>query len=191
VAAGDRDSHTTHVTTLDGAGNAVSLTHTLGTSAGVVTPGLGFMYNNAMYQFHPLPGMPNSIQPGKRRITGLAPSLVFEDGRLRLALGAPGGTRILTAVAMTIVNVIDHAMSAVEAVSAPRVYCDGAVARLESRLFHAVAAALAARGERPRASEFGYDPFFSPVQAIAIDPRTGRATGASDPRAGGGCVVVA
>jgi gamma-glutamyltranspeptidase/glutathione hydrolase len=191
VAAGDRDSHTTHVTTLDGAGNAVSLTHTLGTSAGVVTPGLGFMYNNAMYQFHPLPGMPNSIQPGKRRITGLAPSLVFKDGRLRLALGAPGGTRILTAVAMTIVNVIDHAMSAVEAVSAPRVYCDGAVARLESRLFHGVAEALAARGERPKCSEFGHDPFFSPVQAIAVDPRTGRATGASDPRAGGGCVVVA
>jgi gamma-glutamyltranspeptidase/glutathione hydrolase len=82
-------------------------------------------------------------------------------------------------------------MSAVEAVSAPRVYCDGAVARLESRLFHGVSEALAARGERFRSSEFGYDPFFSPVQAIAIDPRTGRATGASDPRGGGGCVVVA
>jgi gamma-glutamyltranspeptidase/glutathione hydrolase len=191
AAAGERAGHTTHVTTLDGAGNAVSLTHTLGTSAGVVTPGLGFMYNNAMYQFHPLPGLPNSIQPGKRRITGLAPSFVFKGGRLRLALGAPGGTRILTAVAMTIVNVIDHAMSAVEAVSAPRIYCDGAVARLESRLFHGVAATLTARGERLQCSEFGYDPFFSPVQAIAVDVDTGRVTGASDPRAGGGCVVVA
>lgn len=183
--------HTTHVTTLDGAGNAVSFTHTLGTSAGVVTPGLGFMYNNAMYQFHPLPGYPNSIEPGKRRITGLSPSLVFKNGRLRLALGAPGGTRILTAVAMTIVNVIDHGMTAVEAVSAPRVYCDGAVARLESRVFHGVAQALSARGERLACSEFGYDPFFSPVQAILVDPETGRATGASDPRAGGGSVVVA
>jgi gamma-glutamyltranspeptidase/glutathione hydrolase len=189
VAARDAE-HTTQVTTLDAAGNAVSLTHTLGTSAGVVTPGLGFMYNNAMYQFNPLPGSPNSIEPGKRRITGISPTFVFRDDRLRLALGAPGGTRILTAIAATIVNVIDHGMTAVEAVSAPRIYCDGPAARLEGRLFHAVAKALEARGERVWCSEFSYDPFFSPVQAIVIDADSDRATGASDPRAGGGMIVV-
>ena len=188
--AAPRPEHTTQVTTLDGAGNAVSLTHTLGTSAGVVTPGLGFMYNNAMYQFNPLPGSPNSIEPGKRRITGISPSFVFKDGRLRLALGGPGGTRILTGIAAVIVNVIDHAMTAVEAVSAARVYCDGPVARIEGRLFHGVEAALRARGERIRCSEFSYDPFFSPVSAIVIDAERNRATAASDPRAGGGVVVV-
>jgi len=188
--AAARPEHTTQVTTLDGAGNAVSLTHTLGTSAGVVTPGLGFMYNNAMYQFNPLPGSPNSIEPGKRRITGISPSFVFKDGRLRLALGGPGGTRILTGIAAVIVNVIDHAMTVVEAVSAPRVYCDGPVARIEGRLFHGVERALRARGERIRCSEFSYDPFFSPVSAILIDAERDRATAASDPRAGGGVVVV-
>jgi gamma-glutamyltranspeptidase/glutathione hydrolase len=191
AASGGGPEHTTQVTALDGEGTAVSLTHTLGTSAGVVTPGLGFMYNNAMYQFNPRPGSPNSIEPGKRRLTGISPTVVDRDGRLRMVLGAPGGTRILTAIAATIVNLVDHGMTAVEAVSAPRIYCDGAVARLEPRLYHQVREALEVRGERLLCSDFSWDPFFSPVQAIVVDPDTGRVTAASDPRAGGGIAVVA
>lgn len=150
----------------------------------------GSCFNNAMYQFNPLPGTPNSIERGKRRITEISPTLVFTDGRLRMVLGAPGGTRILTAFAMTIVNVIDHGMSAVEAVSAPRIYCDGAVAQIEPRLYRGVCQALKRSGESVVASEFSWDPFFCHVQAILIDIETGRAPGASDPRASGGMIVV-
>jgi gamma-glutamyltranspeptidase/glutathione hydrolase len=105
--------------------NAVSLTHTLGSASGVVTPGLGFTYNNCMYQYHPLAGQPNSIQPGKRRITGVAPAIVFKNDKLWMVAGGPGGTRILTAVMHTFINVVEFGLTALEAVSAPRFQCEG------------------------------------------------------------------
>ena len=97
--------HTTHLSVIDAQGNCVSLTHTLGASSGVITPGLGFMYNNSMVNFNPLPGHPNSIAPGKGRTTGMTPTIVYRqdssDGDPQaqvplLVLGAPGATRIIT-----------------------------------------------------------------------------------------------
>ncbi|HUY73489.1 MAG TPA: gamma-glutamyltransferase, partial [Candidatus Dormibacteraeota bacterium] len=77
VQAHDRPE-TTQVCVVDDAGNAVSLTHTLGSASGVVTPGLGFGYNDYMNCFDPRPGTPNSIQPGKTRVTMMTPTLVFD-----------------------------------------------------------------------------------------------------------------
>ena len=70
---------TTHVSVVDRDGTCVALTHSLGGSSGVITPGLGFMYNNSMINFNPLPGHPNSIAPGKGRITGMTPTIVYRE----------------------------------------------------------------------------------------------------------------
>ena len=70
-------SCTTHLCVYDEQGNAVSVTHTLGTSSGVTTPGLGFTYNNSMKLFDPIPGRRNSMEPGKARTTGMVPTMVL------------------------------------------------------------------------------------------------------------------
>src|SRR5262249_57580024 len=116
---------TTQVCVVDDGGNAVSLTHTLGSSSGVVTPGLGFGYNDYMNCFDPRPGRPNSLRPGKTRVTMMTPAMVFDGRKLRVCVGAPGGTKIVTGVLQVLVNVLDHEMTAVEAVSAPRVDFQG------------------------------------------------------------------
>src|SRR5260370_39405683 len=99
AAAGAHDrSDTAQVCVVDDAGTAVSLTHTLGAASGVVTPGLGFGYNDYMNCFDPRPGRPNSVRPGKTRATSMTPTLVFDGDRLRACIGAPGGTKIVTAI---------------------------------------------------------------------------------------------
>lgn len=85
---------TTHLVTADHEGNIVTMTHTLGMMSGVITEGLGFMYNGAMAVFDPRPGRTGSIAPGKARFSSMCPTIVFEGGRPVLALGAPGGTQI-------------------------------------------------------------------------------------------------
>src|SRR5438046_7920290 len=79
---------TTQVCVVDDGGNVVSLTHTLGSSSGVVTPGLGFGYNDYMNCFDPRPGRPNSVRPGKTRVTMMPPTMVFDRGKLRACAGA-------------------------------------------------------------------------------------------------------
>lgn len=125
---------TTQVTVVDRHGNCVSLTHSLGTSSGAISPGLGFMYNNSMVNFYPYPGHPNSIAPGKGRTTGMTPTLVLRDGQPVLALGAPGATRIITAVLQTILNRLDFGMSVAEAVLAPRFDCQGNAITCHARI---------------------------------------------------------
>ena len=85
---------TTHVCVVDRNGICVSLTHTLGTPSGVVTDGLGFMYNGAMGAFDPQPGRSGSITPGKARASSMAPSIVFKNDSPFFVVGAPGGTYI-------------------------------------------------------------------------------------------------
>jgi gamma-glutamyltranspeptidase/glutathione hydrolase len=68
---------TTQVSVIDGAGNCVSLTHSLGAGSGVISPGLDFMYNKSKVNFHPLPAHPDSIAPGKGRTTGMAPTIIY------------------------------------------------------------------------------------------------------------------
>lgn len=176
---------TTHVSVVDETGLAVALTHTLGSGSGVVTPGLGFTFNNCMYQFHPLPGHPNSIAPGKARISGIAPTVVTRGGQPRVVIGGAGGTRIITAAAHVIVNVIDHGMTAVEAVAAPRFHSESERVELEPRLYFEVEAALRQRGEQPWNTLWAYDPGFARMDVVVVDWEANRAVGAADPRAGG------
>lgn len=178
---------TTHISVVDAAGNVAAITHSLGWTSGLVCPGLGFMYNNALSRFDPLPGTPNSIGPGRARRTGMCPTVVSRDGEPVLVVGAPGGTRIFTAVLQTLLNVIDHGLSPTEAVSAPRFDCQTEYLDAESRIPSWIKAGLARRGFRifPNPSALNSLAY---VQAIARDPASRALTGGSDPR-GGGCVL--
>ena len=127
-------SETTSYAVLDAAGNAVAVTYSLNAYFGakVMAPGTGFFLNDTMDDFTTKPGAPNlfglvqgeanAIQPGKRPLSSMSPTIVARDGRPFLVLGSPGGARIITAVAQTIVNVIDHGMDIQEAVDAPRIH---------------------------------------------------------------------
>ena len=191
VAAGasahDR-SDTTHLCVVDDAGIAVSLTHTLGSASGVVTPGLGFGYNNYMNCFDPRPGKPNSVLPGKTRVTMMTPTMVFENGRLRVCVGAPGGTKIVTGILQVLVNILDHHMSPVEAVSAPRVDFQGDVVQAEARIPSAVCDGLSGLGYRVNRRTLNYDSYFSRPQVIVASD-SGALRGASDPRKDGGTAL--
>ena len=123
---------TTHYSIVDADGNAVSVTYTLngGYGSGATVPGLGILLNNEMDDFSVKPGAPNmygaiggeanAIQPGKRPLSSMSPSIVVKDGKLALVVGTPGGTRILTNVMQVIQNVIDFKMPIQDAVNFPR-----------------------------------------------------------------------
>ncbi|MBV8505174.1 MAG: gamma-glutamyltransferase [Alphaproteobacteria bacterium] len=125
---------TTHYSVADAEGNAVAVTYTINGyfGAGVVAPGTGFFLNNEMDDFTVKPGAPNlyglvqgepnAIAPGKRPLSSMAPTLVERDGKVVLVLGSPGGSRIITAVLETIMNIVDHGMAVQEAVDAPRLH---------------------------------------------------------------------
>jgi gamma-glutamyltranspeptidase/glutathione hydrolase len=125
---------TTSFSVLDKEGNAVAVTYTINGlfGAGVMADGTGFLLNNEMDDFTIKPGTANSyglvqgeanaIAPGKRPLSSMAPTIVLQDGRASMVLGSPGGSRIITIVLETILNVIDHGMTAQEAVDAPRVH---------------------------------------------------------------------
>jgi gamma-glutamyltranspeptidase/glutathione hydrolase len=175
---------TTHVTVVDGAANCVCLTHSKGSgSGGVITPGLGFMYNNSMINFHPWPGHPNSIAARKGRTTGMTPTIVYAGAKPRLVLGAPGATRIVTSVLQVILNVIDYGMSISDAVLVPRIDCQGDLIVCQARIPELVCGEVRRRHpiQRIPQSHGG----LALVHAIHIDPETGRLTGAADTGADG------
>ena len=127
-------SATTHVSVVDAAGNAVSLTYTLNDwfGARVVPAGTGILLNDEMDDFSAKSGAPNmyglvegennAIAPGKRPLSSMTPTIVTRDGKLLLVIGTPGGSHIPTAILQTIVNLIDYRMSITEAVDAPRIH---------------------------------------------------------------------
>ena len=111
---------TTHVCTLDADGNAVTMTHSLGMPSGVVTQGLGFMYNGCMSVFDPRPGRAGSLAPGKGRFTAMSPTIVFKGDEPHVIIGAPGGTFITMGVLQGLLNTLDFDMSISDAIAAPR-----------------------------------------------------------------------
>lgn len=129
----DESPDTTHFSIIDGEGNAVSNTYTLGSSfgSGVTIAKGGFLMNNQMRNFSHFYGQvdaeygtseANRLEPGKRMISTQTPTLVFKpDGELMMILGSPGGGRIPNIITQVISNIIDHDMSYTEAVMAPRI----------------------------------------------------------------------
>jgi gamma-glutamyltranspeptidase/glutathione hydrolase len=132
--AGAESLETTHFNVVDAEGNAVAVTYTLngGYGCGVTVPGLGFLLNNEMDDFAAQPGAPNmfglvqgernAIQPNKRPLSSMAPTIVLRDGKLFLVVGTPGGSYIPTAILQAILNVVDFKMNVQDAVDAPRIH---------------------------------------------------------------------
>ncbi len=137
---------TTHLVVADSDGNIVNVTHSLGSSSGVITEGLGFMYNNCMMVFDPRPDQIGSLAPGKARFTAMCPTILSKDGAAMLALGAPGGTTITMGVLQAILNVVDFGMTAQNAVSAPRFCATSNRIELTNRIFRSVESELNSKG---------------------------------------------
>ncbi len=125
-------SNTTHYSIVDKWGNAVSVTYTLNDwfGAKVTAPKTGVLLNDEMDDFTAKIGVPNlyglvqgeanKIEPGKRPLSSMSPTIVTKDGKTVMVVGTPGGSRIITAVLHTMINVIDYGMNVQEAVDAPR-----------------------------------------------------------------------
>lgn len=129
---GKESMETTHYVVVDKDGNAVSVTTTLNNSYGslVVVDGAGFILNDEMDDFSVKPGTPNlyglvggkanAIEPSKRMLSSMSPSILEKDGKLYMVVGTPGGSTIITSVFQAILNVVDFGMTMQEAVAAPR-----------------------------------------------------------------------
>ena len=132
VAPGLESPNTTHYSIIDGDGNAVSNTYTINWAygSGVVVSGAGFLLNNEMDDFSAKPGTPNifgvvgntanEVQPGKRMLSSMSPTLLIKDNEAHMVIGTPGGSTIFTSVFQAIVNILDFNMSPLEAVAATR-----------------------------------------------------------------------
>jgi gamma-glutamyltranspeptidase/glutathione hydrolase len=189
--AGSEHTETTHYSVVDSEGNAVAVTYTLngGFGNGITVPGLGFLLNNEMDDFASKPGQPNgfglvqgeanSIAPGRRPVSSMVPTIILRDGKLFMTAGAPGGSRIPTAVLQVILNVLDFGMNVQDAVDAPRFHHQWLPDRLslEPGISPDTAALLKARGY-----DVDYLPGAVLAQVAAIVSDAGWLQGASDGR---------
>jgi gamma-glutamyltranspeptidase / glutathione hydrolase len=188
--------NTTHFSIVDREGTAVAVTTTINSSYGskVTVAGAGFLLNNEMDDFAAKPGFPNqfglvqgeqnAIEPGKRMLSAMTPTVVVDpDGELFFVTGTPGGSTIITTVFQTIANVVDFGMNVSQAVNAPRVHHQHLPDELRFEnggLEPGVVRALEGKGhtvfERPGIS--------GNVQAIMV-LSDGTLAGWADPRLGG------
>jgi gamma-glutamyltranspeptidase/glutathione hydrolase len=192
----DESTQTTHFSVADKAGNAVAMTTTLNRSYGnrIVVPEVGILLNNEMDDFSSKPNSPNSygligrdaneIQPGKRMLSSMTPTIVTQAGKPVLITGSPGGSVIINTVLQVVLNVIDHGMDAESAVSSPRIHHQWQPdnVRYETgAISDAVAAELTTMGHKGlTGSRFG----MGNANSIKIDNAI--IEGVSDPREAGG-----
>lgn len=184
------ESHeTTHYSVVDKEGNAVSNTYTLNFSYGShkVVASTGILLNNEMDDFSAKPGVPNafgllggeanSIEPGKRPLSSMSPTLVLKDGRIFLATGSPGGSQIISVVLQVLLNTLEHEMNIQEATNSPRIHHQWFpdVLNLEPGISKDTQILLQQRGHVLKASST-----MGSAQSILI--KDGRFYGASDPR---------
>jgi len=173
---------TSHLSIVDGEGNAVSFTTTIENGFGAQMMVGGFLINNQLTDFSFVPaidGKPvaNRVEPGKRPRSSMAPVMVFDkEGRLLLVVGSPGGARIIAYVARTLTRVLDGGMDIAAAVAAPHVATTGAVAELEQGTdAEALAERLARLGHKVAVRELN-----SGLHGIQITQDT--LIGGADPR---------
>jgi gamma-glutamyltranspeptidase/glutathione hydrolase len=175
---------TTHISVVDGEGNAVALTASTGSGSGIVVPGTGIHVNNMLGEFD----LAKSPRPGARLSSGMSPSIVLHDGRPRLVVGSAGSLRLRGAVMQIVVNVIGHGLEVRHAIERPRVHLEGEHLHCEGG--HDPA-------ELDRLEELGWDVVRWRRQnlyfggAAAVEMRDdGSLAAAGDPRRGGAGVVV-
>lgn len=178
---------TTHVSVVDAAGNAASLSGSTGAGSGLVVPGTGIHLNNMLGEDDLLTlGLPG---PRGRRLTSMmAPSLVLADGTPRLVLGSAGSSRLRGAIVQVVSNVLDHGLGIEEAVAAPRVHLHDDVLHLEAGVEAAVADELASMGYTTVCWK-AHNIFFGGASVVALGEH-GELEAAGDPRRGGAGAVV-
>jgi len=174
VEPGLESPETTHYSIIDQWGNAVSNTYTINWDfgSGIVVEGAGFLLNNEMDDFSAKPGVPNQygvigntaneIQPGKRPLSSMSPTILLRDNEVQLVVGTPGGSTIFTSVFQTIINILDFGMSPLESVGATRFHhqllpADLITMSVTRPLPEETISALGDRGYRvePHSFEFG------------------------------------
>ncbi len=186
------NGQTTHYSIVDRWGNAVAVTYTLNDwfGASVIAGDTGFFLNDEMDDFTAKPGVanmyglvqgtPNEIAPGKRPLSSMAPTILTRNGKLAMVTGSPGGSRIITTVLETILNVLDYHMDVQAAVDAPRTHMQWLPDQLEyerGALSGAVRRRLQSMGYTLReVSQWGS------AQAIVVDTSTGELFGGTDRR---------
>lgn len=183
---------TTHYSIIDKWGNAVSVTTTINSGYGskVVVDGAGFFLNNEMDDFSAKPGVPNqfgllgseanSIEPGKRMLSSMTPTIVLKDDKPVLIVGSPGGSTIITAVLQVVLNVLDYEMDVNEAVDAPRIHHQWYPEHIsieDGVLDSSGTLELINMGHKVKDI-----PYLGLIEAIKIDQKTGRVSGATDRR---------
>jgi gamma-glutamyltranspeptidase/glutathione hydrolase len=188
---------TTHISIIDGAGNAASLTLSNGEGSGYIAPGTGIMLNNMLGEedinplgFHQWPA-------ATRPCSMMAPSLVIEDpenggaaGRGRMAvLGSGGSNRLRTAILQVLVNLLDFSLSVEDAINAPRLHFEGGLLNIESGFGEVPLRRL--QVDFPEVKTWDEkNLFFGGVHVAGFDARTGRFMGAGDPRRGGAADII-
>jgi gamma-glutamyltranspeptidase / glutathione hydrolase len=175
---------TTHLSVVDNDGNVVALTQTINSffGSGVVVPGTGILLNNEMNDFAPQPGGQNSIQPRKRPVSSMSPTLLFKEGRPYVAIGMPGATRIITVLPQIVMNIIDHRLNLQEAVNAPRIHCmANQEISMESRIATPIRETLIREGYHIDVRK-DFDLYFGGAQGVMIDGGSGKLHGGADPR---------
>ena len=203
--AGHESNETTHFSVVDADGNAVSSTYTLNFffGSGVMVDGLGFVLNDEMDDFTSKVGVPNAfglvqgpanaIAPGKRPLSSMTPTIVSEPpvkgkpGKLRLVLGSPGGSTIITTVANDLISVIDNGLDIQAAADAPRFHHQYLpdILQFEGAFPAATVDAMKAAGYTTR-QQSNFDEkapgVWGDSEIIAMDPKTGILTGGDDKR---------
>ena len=174
-------SGTTHISVVDGRGDAASLSASLGSGSGVVVPGTGIHLNNMLGELDLI----GASRPGERLTSMMAPSIVLREGRPRLVIGSAGSARLRGAILQVTANVVARGMPVDQAVDAPRVHAESGVVHCENP---AAADELEAEGRavvRWRERNL----YFGGVSAVEVLDG-GMFAAAGDPRRGGGAVVV-
>ncbi|WP_380183204.1 gamma-glutamyltransferase [Kalamiella sp. sgz302252] len=183
-------NQTTHFSVVDKQGNAVAVTYTLNTyfGSGIVAGKSGILLNNEMDDFSAKPGTPNiyglvggeanAVQPYKRPLSSMSPTIVAKDGKTWLVTGSPGGSRIITTVLQMVVNSIDFGMNVAEATNAPRFHHQWLPdqLRVEKGFSPDTLKLLEEKGQHVKVL-----PAMGSTQSIMIGP-DGTLYGASDPR---------
>ncbi len=183
-------NQTTHFSVVDKQGNAVAVTYTLNTyfGSGIVAGNSGILMNNEMDDFSAKPGTPNvyglvggeanAVQPAKRPLSSMSPTIVAKEGKTWLVTGSPGGSRIITTVLQMVVNSIDFGMNVAEATNAPRFHHQWLPdqLRVEKGFSPDTLRLLETKGQHVKVL-----PSMGSTQSIMIGP-DGMLYGASDPR---------
>lgn len=182
------DGETTHFTVTDKWGNVVSYTTTIEQvfGTGIMVPGYGFMLNNELTDFDAVPGGANEVQPNKRPLSSMTPTIVFDGDRPVLTVGSPGGTTIITSVLQTILHAIDYDMELKAAIEEPRIYTNSTTSyRYEEGIPTNVINQLNGMGHR-----FGSSPTtIGNVQSILIN-KDGTFKGVADSSRNGAAIGI-